>query len=87
MVSIPSNVCDTIDLCCRNSTIAILKFLLVQKKKKKRTSNFLRKAFDFIVFVMFVKVNILTLLWSSCSLGLVDPKNNFEKQLRNMNWQ
>lgn len=86
MVSIPSNVCDTIDLCCRNSTIAILKFLLVQKKKKK-TSNFLRKAFDFIVFVMFVKVNILTLLWSSCSLGLVDPKNNFEKQLSNMNWQ
>ena len=44
MVSIPSNIFDTIDLCCRNSTITTLKFLLIKKKKKKKnkTSNFLR---------------------------------------------
>ena len=35
MVSIPSNIFDTIDLCCRNSTITTLKFLLIKKKKKQ----------------------------------------------------
>ena len=79
MVSIPSNIFDTIDLCCRNSTITTLKFLLI-KKKKKKTRLQIFEGFDFIIFVMLVKVNILTLLWSSCCLGLVDPKNNFEKQ-------